>query len=268
MRLPAFKTTIPLLFVCLLPQPGLFGQKPAISNLERTFRLANTPSAAGFQEMATVLRTVDMLRSVTVDPGSSSISISGTPADIALAEWTIHALDEPAVPDSAEKQIRDTALHEYRVPGAKDDLVRMFYLGNITTPQGMQELLTVLRTVGGIDRVYNYTPLRAVAIRGATDQIALSAWMINELDQPPTAQRDGIHQFQSSDPRYPVVRAFYLANRTQRDIQEALTSVRMSAHIQRAFSHSARAVLILAGSPEQVEEAARLVAAKDRPATP
>jgi type II secretory pathway component GspD/PulD (secretin) len=268
MRPPAFKTTVPLLFVCLLPQPALFGQKPAGPNVEHTFHLANTPSATDFQEIATVLRTVAMIRTLSVDPGASSISISGTPADIAMAEWTINALDQPATPDAANKQIRATALNEYRVPGAKDDVVRMFYLANITTPQAMQELLTVLRTVGRIDYIFTYTPLHAVAVRGSTNQVALSAWMISEMDQPPTVQRDGIHQFQSSDPAYPVVRAFYLVSRRTRDLQETLTAVRSSAHIQRAFAHSSRAVLILAGSPEQVEEAARLIAAKDRPATP
>jgi type II secretory pathway component GspD/PulD (secretin) len=262
------KILIPLLLVSPLFQPLSFGQISAAPNVERTFRLVNTPPPAGFQEIAIVLRTVGSIRSVAVDPASSSVSVSGSAADIAMAEWTINALDQAAVPDTATEQIRATALHEYRVPGAKDDVVRVFYLANITTPQGMQELLTVLRTVGAVRYVYNYTPLHAVAIRGGTDQVALAAWMINELDQPPTAQTDGIHQFQSADPKFPVVRAFYLAHRTNRDIQEALTAVRTSAHIQRAFTHTARGVLILSGLPEQVEEAERLIAAKDRAVTP
>lgn len=256
------------LAVAILVAIPSLAQKPAEPTVDRTFHFTTGPSARDLQEIATVLRTVAQIRTLSVDAAAPSISVSGNSGDIALADWTIQALDQPARPLAPEKQIRDSAVHEYRVPGAKDDVVRMFYLTDINTPQSMQELLTVLRTVGAIQRVFNYTTPLALAVRGTTAQIALSTWIISELDQPSTGQTEGIHQFESGDANFPVVRAFYLAHRSPKDIQDTLSALRATVHIQRAFSHTARAVVIIAGSPGQVEDAARMVAARDRGVTP
>jgi hypothetical protein len=249
---------IPLLFAA-----WCFGQKS-----DRTFVFTNAPSVPGFQEIATVLRTVALIEPVTIDAGLSSVSIAGSSGEIALAEWMLHALDQPVMPDVTSKQIRDSAIHEYRVPGRKDDLVRMFYLSNMKTPQSVQELITVLRTVGSLRYVFQYTDAHALAVRGATDQIAFAAWMISELDQSPGTGTEGIHQFRSSDIGFPVVRAFYLVHRTPKDIQETLTSLRGTAHIQRAFANTARGVVIISGLAGQVDEASRIVAMRDRGVTP
>jgi hypothetical protein len=232
---------------------------------DRIFTLANKPPAAGLQELLTTLRTVGHIQTVSADPVASTVSVSAPSGDIAVAQWIVDGLDQPVTPDATNKQIRDTAVRSYTVPGAKDDVLRIFYLSNVETPQNVQELITALRTVGQIKYIYNYTPLHALTVRGTADEIAMSAWMIDEIDQPPNVRTEGIHQFQSSDPKFPLVRAFYLAHRTQKDIQETLTSLRRDAHIQRAFSHTARAVIIIAGTPAEVEQSSRLVAEKDRP---
>jgi hypothetical protein len=265
MPLTASRTPVPVLFVSLLLPTLCFSQKPPASGVDRTFHLTNAPDARGFQELATILRTVGQIRSLAIDVSSSAISVTGTPAEIEIAEWTIHAFDRPAVP---EQLINDTSVQEYRAPGAKDDLVRMFYLANVDTPQSMQEILTVLRTVGAIRYIFNYTPLHALAVRGTTDEIALAAWAIHELDQQPTAEKEGIHQFKSSDSRYPVVRALYPAHHAPDDIQDAVKILRTQQHIPRVFYHTARGALILAGSADQMEQAAQLIAAKDHPVTP
>jgi hypothetical protein len=232
-------------------------EQPIVRVYERAFRAGLSGDCDRTSHLA-------LIEPVTVDAGLSAVSISGSSGEIALAEWMIHALDQPAIPDVTGKQIRDSAIHEYRVPGGKDDVVRMLYLTNMNTPQGVQELITVLRTVGSLRYVFRYTEAHALAVRGTTDQIALAAWMVNELDQAAGAGTEGIHQFGSGDAKFPVVRAFYLAHRTPQDIQETLTALRGTAHIQRAFAHTARAVVIISGSAGQVDEASRIVAMRDR----
>jgi general secretion pathway protein D len=66
----------------------------------------------------------------------------------------------------------------------EDYVVKVFYLGNLTTPQELQEIQTALRTVAGIRYIFQYTALNALIIRGTTDQVMLAQKLVNDLDKP------------------------------------------------------------------------------------
>jgi general secretion pathway protein D len=63
-------------------------------------------------------------------------------------------------------------------------VVKVFYLTNPTTPQEIQEMLTVLRTVFGIQKVFNYTAQNALVVRCDADTMALVEKEIADLDKP------------------------------------------------------------------------------------
>ena len=65
-----------------------------------------------------------------------------------------------------------------------EQVVRVFYLNNVTTPQEMQEILTVLRTVVDVAKVFNYTAQNALIVRCEADTMALVEKMIADLDKP------------------------------------------------------------------------------------
>src|SRR5439155_5038255 len=50
-----------------------------------------------------------------------------------------------------------------------EQVVKVFYLSNVTSPQEMQELLTVLRTVVDVQKVFNYTSQNALVVRAESD---------------------------------------------------------------------------------------------------
>src|ERR1035438_9014443 len=84
------------------------GQTP----VTRTVRLANIGNPQGLEVAATVLRIVCDMKTVAIDAPTSSITFTDTPDTVALAEWTLTAIDV-AGPMAAQ---------EYRVPGPKDDV--------------------------------------------------------------------------------------------------------------------------------------------------
>ena len=43
--------------------------------------------------------------------------------------------------------------------------MKVFYLSNVTSPQEMQEMLTVLRTVVDVQKVFSYTGQNALMVR-------------------------------------------------------------------------------------------------------
>ncbi len=65
-----------------------------------------------------------------------------------------------------------------------EQVLKVFYLSNITGPQEMQELLTVLRTVVDVQKVFNYTAQNVLVVRAEADTMALVEKLIADLDKP------------------------------------------------------------------------------------
>ena len=86
-------------------------QTPAPQNVERVFHLTQNESARDLQEMATTLRSVVDIPQVASDDTSRTVTVAGTAAQVAIAEWLIQKLDAPA-PASQPQQ--------FAVPGTND----------------------------------------------------------------------------------------------------------------------------------------------------
>ncbi len=78
----------------------------------------------------------------------------------------------------------EAAPHEYKLPGGGDDTVRVFYLKHADTPEQLQEIVTLVRSIADVRRMFTYNALRAFAARGTADQLALVSWLVEQLDQP------------------------------------------------------------------------------------
>jgi hypothetical protein len=98
--------------------------------------------------------------------------------------------------------------------------VKVFYLAHASTPQSIQEILTVLRTVADIQKVFDYTPLSALVIRAAPVQMAASEWLIQSLDiasPPSSSDAPNAHEFQMAGygrVTPSVISVYYPANLT------------------------------------------------------
>ncbi len=66
----------------------------------------------------------------------------------------------------------------------EDQVVRVFYLKNITSVQEFQEIVTAVRSVTDIRRMFTYNAQNAVMCRGTVDQIALAEKLFHDLDKP------------------------------------------------------------------------------------
>lgn len=66
-----------------------------------------------------------------------------------------------------------------------DEMVmRVFYLNNIGTAQELQEIVTALRTVTDIQKLFTYTAQSAIIVRAEADRVALAEKLIADLDKP------------------------------------------------------------------------------------
>ncbi len=141
----------------------------------RIFSVANAKSVSDFQEMANTLRTMAEIRRVFTYSGGRAMAVRGTPEELAMADWLLKQLDKPGPQSQASE--------EFRVAGAADDVMRVFYLPPAQTTQAFQQSAAQIRTTLQIRRVFTYNSLRALSVRGTESQLALAQHMIEEHAQ-------------------------------------------------------------------------------------
>jgi len=66
----------------------------------------------------------------------------------------------------------------------EEQVVKVFYLQNMTLQAELNEAVTVLRTVADIQKVFTSTPMSAIIIRASADKIPLAEKLIAAIDKP------------------------------------------------------------------------------------
>src|ERR1700678_4112122 len=102
---------------------------------------------------------------------AQSIDLSRTTLDQALDQLSIISKSfwKPLSPNTIFITVDNpTKRREY-----SEQVVKVFYLSNVTAPQEMQEMLTVLRTVVDVQKVFNFTSQNALIVRCEADTMAL-----------------------------------------------------------------------------------------------
>lgn len=148
-----------------------FGQKPAAQGVDRVFYLIHTETPQQIQEIAVVIRSVADIRQVAVVNEQQAVTVHGTGNQIRMAEWLVNELNRPAPDPPPAAQIQNSTAHEYRVPGAPNDVVRVFYLTWSRSPQELQEVVTAVRSIADAQRIFIYNNLKAMAVRGTPSRL-------------------------------------------------------------------------------------------------
>src|SRR5262249_54349046 len=58
-----------------------------------------------------------------------------------------------------------------------------FYLGNVSTPTDLQDIVNAIRTVLEVQRIQNIPSQNAIVIKGTPDQLALAQKMVDDIDK-------------------------------------------------------------------------------------
>jgi general secretion pathway protein D len=66
----------------------------------------------------------------------------------------------------------------------EDEVVKVFYLKNPTSTQEFQEIVTAVRSVTDVRRMFQYNAENAVVVRDTVDKVALVEKLLHNLDKP------------------------------------------------------------------------------------
>ena len=136
---------------------------------DRTFHFEHTEGTQSIMEVATVIRSIGEIRELTADAEKRTMTVRGTGAQIALAEWLFHELDSPG-PGTP---------HEYKLAGS-DEVVRVDYVTAAETLRGFQQIAVEVRSATRIRRLFTYNAPRAIVMRGTPEQLAMAGRLIRE----------------------------------------------------------------------------------------
>lgn len=227
----------------------------------RVFFLKNTGTVQNLQEVATTVRSIAEIRRAFTYNATQTLVVRGSASQIALAEWLVNNLDIPANTAGSSKR------QYVMASGDLDNVVRVFFLTNTETIQNLQEVATLVRTIGDMRRMFTYNAPRALAARGTAEQIGLAEWLIHQLDQPVNEAKSGRREYTVTGPGDPdsVVRIFSLAHAgTVQRLQEVATQVRVMTQARRVFTYNPPRIIALRGTPGQVEQADQLIRERDK----
>jgi hypothetical protein len=221
--------------------------------LTRTFHFKNITDPKGMQEFVTTLHYVFQVDQISVDNSTATLTMTGNADQVALAEWLVPKLDVPSGASAAPQK--------YSYGGNTNDLVEIFGLKNVQNVVGLQEILTTLRTVADIQKIYQVSAPKILVLRTDPSHLALAEFVIAGVDQLPTARKSpSLASFQMTGVRDDSVIVYGLANVSRTfDLQEILTNLRTVLRIQKIYQQSAARYLVIRGSADQIQMAEWLI---------
>ena len=177
---------IPRRLVALILFAGIAGAQTAVTPLLPTestvVRLTNAPTEKALKEVAALLKAVTGSPYLSSNIAQSTIAITGTPEQLALAEWLSKEVDKPEGWRPSDSEYGDPTAREYKLPSGPDELARVFYLRDTATPQAVQEILTIVRTVLDVQKLFVRSEPKMIAYRTDRSMADLIEWLLPKLD--------------------------------------------------------------------------------------
>jgi hypothetical protein len=240
-----------------------FGQTPAGPGLDRVLYFTHTDTPQNLQEITNIVRAMADTPA-TFDAVKKTMSMHGTSAQIALAEWLLSEMDRPVAPTPSPVP----AIQPYRNERGQDEVVRVFSLAYAVSPVNLQQLTNLLRSTSDMQRMFPYNALKLLVARGSAEQMALADWLVRQLDRPPgaPAQDAGTREIRVSNTIVNTVRVFYLTHdQSPQDVQAIVSQVRATVKVQRIYPYNAQHAVAVSGTAEQIAAVGQLVKELDQP---
>ena len=221
----------------------------------RVFRMDPSTSLADLTGLITAIRTTIDIPRMFPYTAQKALVVRGPADKVAAAEWVIKQATVPA-----GQSILDSP--EYRMNFERgEEVVRVFHLRAGTTNENLYALLTAIRTIIDLQRLFPYESTAALVTRGPADKVTAAEWLIHELGKP-LDQPAATHQTTLPGVTDGVVRVFYPSHiGSAAELTLLVTQIRAQLQIQRLFPYriGKTSAVIVRGRPEQMSAVETMV---------
>ena len=241
------------LTILLLCAATAFAQLPPKQSV--TISLTATPTADEAKQIADLLRTVGQLPDASYDESRHSFSLTGFEHQLGLATWLVHAAEKPAEPNEYVMQPDLPIDDRYSV-------TRVHYLRN-AEQSNLQEILTIARTVGGIQLAFVMSQPPMLALRGTASQAELGDWLAANLDVPAGSGYSSFSLPPQVDGTEDIVRIFFLnAGASPVKIQELATTIRTTVRPKAVFPKFSSAAIVVRGTSSVLSQVQQMIVSR------
>lgn len=237
-------------------------EKPPLASLA----LVNPLAPQTIQDLHNVFLNFVECKSVTYDAPTQTFHMSGTSAQLALAEWALRQVDRPAGA-ALPTQPASYIFADTPKKGQPETAVRMFFFTGGKNSSDLQDFQNIFRTGADIQRVAPINSMNAILVRAVPERVALAEWAARQMDAPAEPGTMASYEFipdvgEGPPPRNraTAVRAFFFANiTTSSAMQDMQNAMRTGADIQRVFPYNSRHAILIRAEPERAALAEWLV---------
>jgi hypothetical protein len=221
----------------------------------RIFHFVNIQSDNSYNEMVTTIKQVARVTpELPVDPASPTLTISASPEQLAIVDWIVNELD--AKKTESPELGGAPKLHQFTA--ADGNKVDIFYLDPAAKPRDIQEMITVLRQVVEVNRLFNYTARKAIVLQAPPNQAGVSEWLIPQLAK----QEQGSDGDEHKMPGAPDdgIRIFHWnSSLTPTQVQELTHQIRRDVQVNRLFTVFNTRALAVRGTSAQLTKVSEIV---------
>ena len=264
--------------------------------VSKVLSLRNVSAPTDLQDAINALRTTVDITDAHPNPSEHTISIQGTPDQVAVAEKLVTVLDtlrssgshtssyvvvyQPsALPDKATDQVLQTT--SGRRCDLTNCLIEVLYLPNLATPTEVQDVVNTLRTIADITSIVPSPSGPTVTLRGTREQIVISEKLVSLMERLRSSggkDRSSVLVYElkgymkapvTAEPLPPlsmpcevtacVIKAYYVPDFSTRQLMDFVNKVRTTTQMTRTSPSLSGHALVVRGNAEQIVLADKLM---------
>jgi hypothetical protein len=203
----------------------------------------------------TAIRTIVDIQRLFPYEAQHAILGLGSPEKVAGAEWVVQQVTpadgQPQTVDSSRYPMEAFSPKTADVP----TVAQILRLDPKTTNAQLTAIVTAIRTVADLQRLFPFGAGPAIILRGSPEQADMAGWLVHEMSKPTDAA--GVHQTTIPGLLDGVVRLFYIG--PSQDSGALATQIRASVDIKRVFPFTQPPAVILRGRPDQMSTVESIV---------
>lgn len=220
-------------------------------DLVRVFYLTNPGSVQSFQEIVTAVRSTADIRRVFTYNALWAVVMRGTSEQAKMAEFLFDEMDKPAIEPSNSQNLHVSTSPEFLLNSPRENVVRVVYLPNASTVQELQQIVTLVRSITYVRRMFTYNGPKAVAMRDDGDKIALAEWLFKRLEEGSQSSSENQHRVSPTSSE--SIRLFFLpAATTAQGLQDTASRLRGYTSNRNVFTYGDRSAIAIRGTAEEI----------------
>jgi hypothetical protein len=224
--------------------------------LAQVVYLSHVDSPQELQEIVNAVRSVTDIQRCSPMNQQKAIVMRGSPEQVKAADWLLGVLDQPA-----GAQPGGAAGNQYRLAEGVWDarsglVVRVAALTHADTPDAIQQVVNVTRSIADIQRCFPIMSRRYLILRGSEDQMALADWLLKQLDGP---GGQGTKEFKEGGAGGQIVQVAYGSAGTPESLQETVNAILAETKMVRVVPFQPQGVVAMRGTADQLAQAQQVI---------